>query len=261
MTEFHDIRYTIADDVAQIVLYRPERMNALTAPMLEEIASALEAAQTFGARAVLLTGSGSAFCSGLDLIEAADRAKRGIKTKLLETHFTPLARQIAALSIPVVTAINGGAIGAGLGLALAGDIILACRSAYLLCAFVRIGAVPDTGVTWLLAKGAGRVRAMEMMMLGERMPAQEAMDRGMITRMTDDDMLETEALEIARKLAAGPTLAIGLIRQQVAAALSGSFDEALGMECRNQSVARASADFRESIIAFSEKRAPKYVGR
>ncbi|MGE0829324.1 MAG: enoyl-CoA hydratase-related protein, partial [Hyphomonadaceae bacterium] len=152
------------------------------------------------------------------------------------------------------------AAGGGCSLALAGDIMIAARSSYLLCAFVNIGLVPDLGSTWLIAKSAGRAAALEMMMLGERMPAEDALARGIITRVVDDADLQAEARKVALRLAQGPTITLGLIRRQVADALASSLDMTLREEARNQAIAGRTADSEESRRAFVEKRRPVFRG-
>jgi 2-(1,2-epoxy-1,2-dihydrophenyl)acetyl-CoA isomerase len=147
-----------------------------------------------------------------------------------------------------------------MGLALLGDISVMARSAYLLLAFVNIGLVPDAGATWLVAKGVGRTKALEMALLGERLTAEDAQTAGLITRVVDDEAVQAEALAIARKLASGPSLAIGMIRKQVATALNQTLEESLETERSNQSRAGKTRDFKEAVAAFAEKRQPRFEG-
>lgn len=261
MSSYSTILYNLSGDVATLTLNRPDRMNAMTPLLIEEVMDAIDTASANGARALMLTGTGRCFCAGLDLLEAKERRKGGAETQLIDTHFHPLARKLSGLSIPIVTALNGAAAGAGLSLALAGDIIVAAKSAYLLCAFVSIGAVPDTGATWFLAKSVGRARALEMMLLGERVPADTALAHGVINRVVDDENVVSEARALASKLAQGPTVAMGLIRKQVSAALAATFDATLDTESHNQSIAKKSPDFDAAIAAFAEKRRPVFQGR
>ena len=179
----------------------------------------------------------------------------------MRAHFNPLAQTIASSRVPVVTAVNGPAAGAGAGLALAGDIVVMARSSYLLLAFANIGLVPDCGSTWLVAKGAGRAKALEMALLGERLPAEEALAAGLATRVVDDGELFEVAMDYARRLAAMPTVALGLIRKQVAAALAGNLPESLAMEAEHQSLASRTEDFAEGVAAFLQKRKPEFKGR
>jgi 2-(1,2-epoxy-1,2-dihydrophenyl)acetyl-CoA isomerase len=251
----------MADRVAVLRLNRPEQLNALTPAMLDLLRETLGKAVEQGARAVLVTGEGRAFCSGADL---AANSAGGFERDLgesLRNHYNPLAETFAALPLPVVTAINGPAAGAGASLALMGDIVVAARSAYLLLAFANIGLVPDAGATWLVAKGAGRAKALEMALLGERLSAEDAYDAGLVTRVVDDAELAEVAMDYAHRLAAKPTLALGLIRKQVAAALTGTFSDVLALEAENQRLAGRSEDFREGVMAFLQKRPPEFKGR
>lgn len=263
MSSYDTILFDLNDNVATITLNRPDKLNALTPRMFEEASAAIDEALAKGARALVLTGAGKAFCSGADL-KPDDYGYAGLPDdlgELLDTYYNPFVRKLAGLDIPVVSAINGPAVGAGLGLALTADIIVAARSAYMLLAFVNIGLVPDAGSTWLVAKGVGRTKALEMALLGERISADEALAAGLVTRVVDDEAAQTEAAAIARKLAAGPTVAIGMIRKQVAAALNQTFEETLDTERANQTIAGRTDDFKESLAAFAEKRPPTFKGQ
>lgn len=262
MTNYHFIKSNRAGDVVTITLNRPEKLNALTPGVFDELSDAVSMAVSQGARALVLTGEGRFFCSGADL--APDGAGyEGLPDdlgELLDRAYNPFARQLASLTIPVVTALNGPCAGAGMSLALAGDIVVMAQSAYLLLAFVNIGLVPDAGATWLVARSVGRARAMEMALLGERMSADEARSAGLVTRVIADDLVLPHAQELAARLAAGPTRAVGLIRRQVAMALETGFDAMLDVERDNQSVAGRTSDFAEAIKAFAEKRKPRFSG-
>jgi len=179
----------------------------------------------------------------------------------LEKHFNPLVEAIFALDIPVVAAVNGPAAGAGCSLALAADIVIAARSAYFLQAFVNIGLIPDAGATWLLPRRAGRARAMEMMMLGERISAEQAAQWGMISRIVADEDLASEAVALATRLAQGPTVALGLIRKLMRESASLPLSEALAYERVAQREAGNTADFKAAILAFLQKRQPRFEGR
>lgn len=259
---YKTIRLELAHKVATLTINRPHRMNALTPQFFAEASVAIDAALADGVRALILTGEGRAFCSGADLV--ADEGYDGPPEdlgELLDNYYNPFVRKLAGLDIPVVSAINGPAVGAGMGLALTADITVMARSAYLLLAFVNIGLVPDAGVTWLIAKGAGRTKALELALLGERLPAEEALAAGLVTRVADDEALLDEARAIATKLAHGPSVAIGYIRKQVAMALNQTLDEALETERKHQSKAGFTEDFREAVAAFGEKRKPIFKGR
>src|SRR3954468_7429612 len=197
--------------VATLTIARPETLNALSAQTVAELREAVEEAGRSGARCLLLAREGRGFSSGADLAGSGGLPEDA--GAALEKHFNPLVEALFALPIPVVAAVNGPCAGAGCSLALAADVVLAGRSAYFLQAFVNIGLIPDAGATWLLPRLAGRARAMEMMMLGERVPAEQALAWGMISRVVDDEDLETESVALATRLAQGPTVALGLIRR------------------------------------------------
>lgn len=256
---YETLIYDLADKVATITLNRPERMNALNFTLLTELAEAVNQAQADGACALVLTGSGNAFCSGADLIGDGSGMPDDLGA-LLETYYFPFVKALADSNIPVISAINGPAVGAGLSVALAGDITIMARSAYLLLAFANIGLVPDAGATWLVAKSAGRAKALEMALLGEKVLAEQAVDLGLVTRVVDDEAVKAEAMKIASKLANGPSVALGMIRKQVAAALNSTLVETIEIEKNYQRAAGYTADFKEAVAAFAEKRKPQFKG-
>jgi 2-(1,2-epoxy-1,2-dihydrophenyl)acetyl-CoA isomerase len=256
-----DVLFEMQGQVAVVRLNRPDRLNALTPELLDLLRETLGRAVAEGARALLLTGEGRAFCSGADLAARASGGTVLEPGENLRTHYNPLAEAFAASPIPIVTAVNGAAAGAGASLALMGDIVVMARSAYLLLAFANIGLVPDAGATWLIAKSAGRAKALEMALLGERMSAEDARDAGMVSRVVDDEALMGEAMAIAQKLAAMPTKALGMIRKQVAAALTGTLSSTLEVEADHQSAAAKTADFMEGVTAFLQKRKAEFTGQ
>jgi len=261
MADYETILTEKKGDVLVITLNRPDRLNAASLQMAEELSLALY--NLDGARAVLITGAGRAFCSGADLqARGGDSAVKGGDTshRALMNHYNPALSQIMRLSVPVVTAVNGPAAGVGCSIGLAGDFVLAGRSAYFLQAFVNIGLVPDGGSTWLLAKAVGKARATRMMMLGERIGAEQAESWGLIYRAVDDAALWDEALALATRLAAGPTVALGAMRRNIMTALDGTFDEVLRAEAEGQRIAGGSADAREGGLSFLQKRKPEFKG-
>jgi 2-(1,2-epoxy-1,2-dihydrophenyl)acetyl-CoA isomerase len=258
--DFETIRFALTPDAVGVVtLNRPDSLNALSAAMVDELRAAVEAAPGAGARCLLLTGEGRGFSSGADLASGG-----GLPTDAgmaLEKHFNPLVEAIFALPIPVVAAVNGPCAGAGCSLALAADIVIAARSAYFLQAFVNIGLIPDAGATWLLPRLAGRARAMEMMMLGERIAAEKAAEWGMIARVVEDGELAAEAGALAALLAQGPTIAYGLIRRLARTAGQASLSEALAAERAAQREAGNTADFKGAVMSFLQKQKPRFDGR
>ena len=257
---FEHIRLEISPAaVATITIARPDKLNALSAQTVDELRAAVEQAPRDGARCLLLTGEGRGFSSGADLATGG-----GLPDDVgasLEQHFNPLVEAIFALPIPVVAAVNGAAAGAGCSLALAADIVIAGRSAYFLQAFINIGLIPDAGATWLLPRLAGRARAMEMMMLGERISASQAQDWGLISRVVEDEHLESEAVLLATRLAQGPTVALGLVRRLARDAEQVSLTDALAAERLAQRDAGSTQDFRAAVMAFLQKHQPRFEGR
>lgn len=257
-TTYEDITLNEEDGVATLVLNRPQALNALRAQTLDEIIDALDTVRDgASARALLITGAGRAFSSGADLAAGGSGSDLGAK---LERYYNPILERLFALPLPLVTAVNGPAVGAGCALALAGDMVLAARSSYFLQAFVNIGLVPDAGSSWLLPRLVGRARAQAMMMLGERIPAERAEAWGMLYKVVGDDALAGEAFQLASRLAKGPTQAYAMIRHGVRFALEHSLTEALTAERSHQRLAGRTRDFAEGVAAFREKRPAAFTG-
>ncbi len=258
---YETIRTARDGDVLIITLNRPERLNAAPPQMFEEIGAALD--DLGGARAVLFHGEGRAFCSGADLAGGRDRSQPGGEGAYvaLTTRYNPTMLKLSRLTVPIVSAVGGPAAGIGCSLALAADFCVAGEGGYFLQAFVNIGLVPDGGASWMLARLIGKARATEMMLLGERVYGPKAADWGLIHKCVPDAELMTEALALAQRLAAGPTLALGLMRQGLAEALDGDYAAALQREAENQRKAGGSADAVEGAMSFLAKRKPVFAGR
>ena len=244
-----------------ITLNRPDRLNAMAPQMADELSEALY--DLGDSRAVLITGAGKGFCSGADLAARGERSalnSKGGSHRALQNHYNPAINMVLRAPVPVICAVNGPAAGVGCSLALAGDFVLAGKSAYFLQAFVNIGLVPDGGSTWLLARAIGRARATRMMMLGEKIGADQAEDWGLIYKACEDDALMEEARALAVNLANGPTLAYATMKRNIATALDGSITEVLLAEAEGQRLAGASKDAMEGGMAFLEKRKPAFKG-
>lgn len=263
--QFKHATLEIESLVATIKLDHQEVMNAVSIDMLGGLTDALDAVndKKSEVRCVVMTGAGRAFCTGANLQGRNDPNNKASKSagSTLETAFHPFLRRLRELHCPLITSVNGPAAGAGMSFALMGDIILAARSAYFLQAFRRIGLVPDCGSTWILPRLVGKARAVELSLLGERLPAEKALEWGLINRVIDDAELAAETRKMALELANGPTIALSLIRKLYWDSPSNSFEEQLDMEMRMQKAAGAAGDFREGVTAFLEKRPAKFTGR
>ena len=258
---YHAILYEVTDDVALIRLNKPDVLNAMTAEMGRELLDAVTRAP-FEARAVVIGATGRAFCAGANLSEGGFRADetRRDAGQDLPGVFNPIIAEMRGADIPVVTAVRGAAAGVGCSIALAGDLIVAGEGALFLQAFRHVGLAPDGGSSYLLTRAVGRVRAMEMMLLGEKLPATKALEWGLINRVVPDETLDQTALDLALELAKGPS-SLRLIKRAAWQALDSSFETALGDERRWQREAGQTADFVEGVTAFREKRPPGFAGR
>ncbi|MDE8347498.1 MAG: enoyl-CoA hydratase-related protein, partial [Acidocella sp.] len=234
--------------VRVLTLNRPERLNALTTELLDALIAAFDAvAGDEAVRAVLLTGAGRGFCAGADLNQnlGLDEARDlGVS---LETTYNPLVRKMRALRQPIVSAVNGVAAGAGMNLALAGDIIIAARSANFTQAFIRIGLMPDAGGTYFLPRLVGEGRARAMAMLGETMTASQAEALGLVWKLYDDEVFAAEALAMATGLAARPTLSLAAMKQAFNASNTNGLDAQLDLERDLQRALGNSPDFVEGV--------------
>lgn len=254
------VQYEARDGVATITLNRPEVLNALNDAVMRGLAEALAAARADEAvRALLVTGAGRGFSSGADLtttgVPPADVAR------LLRERYHPVILGMRDCPKPIVCAVNGVAAGAGMSLALAGDVVLAARSATFVQAFARIGLVPDAGSTWFLTRFAGDARARALAMLAERIDAAQAQACGLVWAVHDDEALLPEARRLAAHLATQPTRALALIKQAMSAAPGHTLAQQLELEADLQAQAAATEDFREGVAAFLQKRAPRFAGR
>ncbi len=262
MSEYNLIEYEVNNKIAIIRLNDPDSLNSISKPMGLEIRDALGRCSN-DANALVLTGNGRAFSSGANLnsdeIDMQDKDRDlGVG---LEEYFNPMIMQLRHLPIPFISAVRGAVAGVGCSIALMADIIIASKNAYFMQAFCKIGLIPDGGSAYLLARTIGRARAMELMLLGEKYSAEQAHSDGLINRIVEDDQLESTALEIAARLAEGPTTTLQLIRASAWAALDSSLEEQLDRERKLQTDAGRSDDFAEGLSAFLEKRPAKFDGK
>lgn len=257
---FSTIRLEVADAIATLTLDRPDALNALTVEMKREVLAAFrEIARDRGVRAVVLTGAGRAFCAGQDLKERLEPDATPLAVELRE-RYNPIIRAMRTLDRPIVGAINGVAAGAGASLAFACDIRIAAEGASFLLAFGRIGLVPDSGATWLLPRLVGPAKAAELALLGDSLSAADAERFGLVARVVAADDLATEARAVAARLAGLAPRALALTKGALARSWSIGLDEALEDEAYRQGIAGATADHREGLAAFVEKRPPRFTG-
>ncbi|MDH4175422.1 MAG: 2-(1,2-epoxy-1,2-dihydrophenyl)acetyl-CoA isomerase PaaG [Betaproteobacteria bacterium] len=251
-----------ADGVMTVTLNRPDKLNAFVGAMHGLLREAMTQAEGDDAvRALLLTGAGRGFCAGQDL---AERDMDDPNLDLgggLEANYNPFIRRLRALPKPVVCAVNGVAAGAGANIALAGDLVLAARSASFIQAFSKIALVPDCGGTWWLPRLIGLQRAMGMALLAERVSAEDAERWGLVWKCVDDAKLMDEASALARSLAAGPTHTYGMIKKALYASSGNTLEQQLDLERDFQREVGRHGDYREGVAAFLEKRKPAFRGR
>jgi 2-(1,2-epoxy-1,2-dihydrophenyl)acetyl-CoA isomerase len=254
----------ISDGVATIVLNRPDRLNAFDTEMHQRLQQTLDTVEaTIEVRAVLLTGAGRGFCAGQDLSDLAAHSGAAPPDlgDTLERTYNPLVRRLRTLPRPVIVAVNGVAAGAGANLALAGDLVLAARSAKFIQSFCRIGLVPDCGGTWFLPRLVGPARAAGFAMLGDALTAGMAAEWGLIWRVVDDDNLADEAAALAHHLAKQPTQALAQIKRALLVSWGNTLDQQLDLERDAQRALGQSEDYHEGITAFLGKRPAKFTGR
>lgn len=257
--DYETLQVETADKVGIIRLNRPEVMNALNKQMRAELTHALKHTVQ-AARVIVLTGNGRAFCSGQDLGDGGNAAQIDLERTLRE-EYEPMLRAIYDAPVPVIAAVNGSAAGAGANLALAADVVIAAQSASFIQAFTRIGLIPDAGGTYFLPRQIGLARAMGAMMFADKISADQAADWGMIWQSVADDLFEAEWRARAQHLANGPTVAFRNIRKALRTSLSGTLDTQLALEARLQAEAGKTRDFQEGVLAFLEKRPPRFEGR
>ena len=258
---YEKVLYSLDGGVARISMNDPATRNAGSAQMGEELLDAVNRA-AFEARAVMLTGEGKAFNSGANLADAEaiiDDPMRDVGT-LLDRFFNPVIIAMKNMEQPVVTAVRGAAAGVGCGLAMAGDLVVCGEESFFFQAFCHVGLVPDGGSSWLLAQTVGRVRALELMLLGERLYGPKALEWGLVNYVVPDEEVDAKAMELAKKLAAGPR-SLGYIKHLAWTAADSTLEEALVHERIHQRDACRTEDFIEGVNAFKAKRQPEFKGK
>jgi 2-(1,2-epoxy-1,2-dihydrophenyl)acetyl-CoA isomerase len=258
---YEKVLYSLHDGVARISMNDPATRNAGSAQMGEELLHAVNRASC-EARALMLTGEGKAFNSGANLADAEgimDDPMRDVGA-LLDSYFNPVIVLMKNMDQPVVTAIRGAAAGVGCGIAMAGDLIVCGEGGFFLQAFRHVGLVPDGGSSWLLTRAIGRVRAMEMMLLGERLYGAQALEWGLVNRVVPDDQVDAVGMELATSLAKGPR-SLGIIKRLAWAAADSSYETAITSERLGQREACRTEDFVEGVTAFAAKRPAEFKGR
>ena len=260
--EFERVKLEVDQNVGLLTLNHPEVMNAVSSEMLGGLMRALDHVEDGrnGVRCLLLTGAGRGFCAGANLQPRDNAGGSGDAGTVLETQYHPFLRRLRELPMPIVSAVNGAAAGVGMSFALMADLVTCARSSYFLQAFRRIGLIPDGGSTWILPRLIGKARAMELSLLGEKLPAETALQWGLVNRVFDDAELMAKVIELARDLANGPTVSLRLIRRLYWESTDNSYEEQLNLERQMQRIAGNSNDFREGVHAFLEKRPAKFKG-
>lgn len=257
------ILYQFSACVARITLNRPDKLNSLNVAMHGELRQAIDRTLSDGARALILTGAGRAFCTGQDLAERVTPpgAPPPDLGHSIETHYKPLVLALRALPIPVIAAVNGAAAGAGANLALACDIVLAARSAVFIQSFSKLGLGPDCGGSYFLPRLAGTARAKGLALTGEELSAELAEAWGLIWRCVDDDRLMPETDALAARFAQGPPLGYAATKRALDASSDNTLTQQLDLERDAQRALGQSADYREGVAAFMEKRPAVFKGK
>lgn len=261
MGDEQTILYQVENGVATITLNRPERRNAFTPAMLQALRDCfVQAGQAASVRAVMVTGAGKGFCAGQDLSIFGGIPEPDAVREVVLNYYRPMIESICQLEKPVIAAINGVAAGAGASLALACDLRIMADDAGILMAFSNIGLVPDAGASWFLTRLVGYSRAYEIAISGERVPAARCLELGLANRVTASSALLADAQQWAQQVAQRPTVALGLTKRVMLQATMQDLTAILVAEAELQAQATTTADHREGVIAFVEKRPPVFTG-
>jgi 2-(1,2-epoxy-1,2-dihydrophenyl)acetyl-CoA isomerase len=257
--QYETITVTQTGGIATLTLNRPDVMNALSTQMRADLLDAVKTAER-SARVIVLTGTGSAFCSGQDLGDDAKLAQIDLE-RTLRDEYEPLLRAITDCPVPTIAAVNGAAAGAGANLAMACDVVIAAENAVFIQAFTRIGLLPDAGGTYWLPRQVGFARAMGAMLFADTITARQAADWGMIWEVVGNDAFVDHIAARAGALAAGPTVAYAAVKQALRTSFANDLEGQLMLEARLQGACGQTRDFKEGVVAFLEKRKPVFEGR
>lgn len=258
---YHNILFTMEAGVARLTLNRPHKLNSFTEDMHIEVRDALDHVRAAEPRVLVITGAGRAFCAGQDLNDrAVEPGKEPDLGESIEKFYAPLVRQVRDLPLPVVCAVNGIAAGAGCNFALACDLVIAAHSAEFYQPFCKLGLVPDTGGTFFLPRLVGRARALGLALLGDKLPAREAAEWGLIWQAVPDAQFTATVEKLVERLAAAPTLGLARIKQAMNFSFENTLDYQLNLERDFQRGLGRSRDYREGVEAFLAKRPPHFVG-
>ena len=250
------------DGIATITLNRPQALNALNQELLDDAFQAFADVEADDSvRVVVLTGAGKAFCAGGDLAYLRDHSSTPAEARAFIAQAGKLTQTICSLPKPVIGMINGVAAGAGANYMLACDIVMAAASFRFGQSFSKVGLVPDGGGHYFLPRLVGLAKAKELMFTAKLIDATTAQQMGLVNHVIEDALLAEQTYALARELAAGPPLALALIKKNLAVALESSLDAVLEMEATTQGLVLMSEDAREGIAAFTERRAPQFTGK
>lgn len=256
---YNTIEFQQQDGVARLTLNRPDRLNSFTIEMHEEVSDALD---RLDARTLVITGAGRGFCAGQDLNDRAVAPGQNVDLgESVEKRYNPLIRRLTSLPMPVIARVNGVAAGAGANIALACDIVVAAKSAKFIQSFANIGLIPDSGGTWVLPRLVGQARALGLALTAEPLPAEKAAEWGLIWKAVDDDALDTEVNTLAARFATAPTRGLAAIKAMIRQSWSHSLDEELDRQRDMMRELGTSADYKEGVAAFMEKRTPNFSGK
>lgn len=268
MSNSHELQRTgeaielkIENNIAWITLNRPEVFNSFNREMAFLLQETLDnCANDTNVRALVITGNGKAFCAGQDLKEVTDPELNPGFRKILEEHYNPIIQKIRSIEKPIIAAVNGVAAGAGANIALACDVVVVTESASFIQAFSKIGLIPDSAGTFFLPRLIGFQKASALMMLGDKVTAQDALQMGMIFKIYPTGLFEEEVMTLASTLAQMPTKAIGLTKRLLNQSMTNNLEQQLALESDLQIEASSSNDYKEGVTAFVEKRKPEFKG-